>query len=350
MRVLLFSRYDSLGASSRVRSFQYLSYLADKGIDVTISPLFSNLYLASLYSGKKNWSEVVTGYFRRFVVLFTVYKYDAVWIEKELFPFLPAFFERVLKLCRIKMVVDYDDALFHRYDCNKNATIRAVLGKKIDIVMQLASTVIVGNKYLATRARQAGAEDIVLIPTVVNINKYSINAKNSNNTVRIGWIGTPSTMKYLAPLFDVLKQLTEHYDVECLAVGATQEFVEDTVIKPVKWSENKEVELIQSFDIGLMPLEDSPWERGKCGYKLIQYMACGLPVVASPVGVNTSIVEPSKNGFLAINAEEWLHALTMLINSQQLRWKMGMAGRAMVEKNYDIKMNSEKLITAFKER
>ncbi|HYG25777.1 MAG TPA: glycosyltransferase family 4 protein, partial [Caulobacteraceae bacterium] len=157
--------------------------------------------------------------------------------------------------------------------------------------------------------------------------------------VTVGWIGSPATAHYLAPLEPVLSELAEETGLRAVAIGATV----GSLFEVVPWSEDGEVEALADLDIGVMPLADSPWERGKCGYKLIQYMAMGLPVVASPVGVNTTIVRHGENGFLAANDDEWRTHLRALASDPQLRETMGRAGRRMVEETYSLQVQGPRL-------
>lgn len=347
MRVLLCSRYDRMGASSRVRLFQYLPYLNQTGLDVVIKPLFSDDYLKSRYAGKSIWLEVLKSYFYRVINMFAVFDYDVIWLQTEFFPFLPASVERLLFLVGRPYIVDYDDAYFHRYDCHSSWLVRKFLGKKINVVMRYAAVVVVGNDYLARHARAAGASHVVVVPTVVDLERYSVRSFNKKKTLTIGWIGSPSTFQYLLSLLPVFVKLQAKFDVSFVAVGANENAVLGTPIVARQWSEASEVAQIQSFDIGLMPLSDSDWERGKCGYKLIQYMACGLPVVASPVGVNNQIVTQGENGYLANDLSEWEAYLTELLCNAELRQKLGENGRKKVESTYSLQAQRQRLAEIF---
>ena len=290
MKILLLSRYGSLGASSRVRFLQYLPYFQSQGVEVTVKPLLSDTYLKALYNGGSRWRQVLKGYAIRVLALLTLRQYDVVIIEKELFPFTPAIAERYLNLFGVPYVVDYDDALFHRYDYHPNPWVRRLLGQKIDSVMRHAECVTAGNRYLAERAHKAGAKKVEIIPTVVDLNRYHPNKHKADAAaLTVGWIGTPQTSRYLKPLLPVFEALKQEFPVRFVAVGANPDDFGGTPVEAWSWTEDSEVESVQQFDIGIMPLEDSPWERGKCGYKLIQYLACGVPVVASPVGVNCEL-------------------------------------------------------------
>lgn len=347
MRVLLLSRYGELGASSRVRFLQYLSYFRAHGADVSVAPLFPDAYVRSLYEGGSRWWEVFSGYLRRVAVLLGARRFDVVIIEKELFPFMPAVAERLLCAVGVPCVVDYDDALFHRYDLHPSALVRRMLGGKIDAVMRHASAVLVGNAYLAERARQAGASRVELIPTVVDTERYQPRENPQHKTPVIGWIGTPKTSQYLEPLLPVFETLQAEMPMRVVAVGARPEDFAGTPVETLPWSEATEVESIQQFDIGIMPLADSPWERGKCGYKLIQYMACGVPVVASPVGVNAVIVKPGENGLLARD-DEWKQRLATLIENPELRRSYGFRGRKDVEEWYSLKIQAPRLLNTIR--
>lgn len=345
MKVLLLSRYGPLGASSRVRFLQYLPYFRSQGIDVTVKPLLSDAYLKGLYSSSPRWREVVKGYLVRIVALLTAWRFDVVIIEKELFPFMPALAERALKLIGVPYVVDYDDALFHRYDCHPNPWVRRFLGKKIDAVMRHATCVMAGNQYLAERARKAGAKNIEIIPTVVNADRYQSKPVTDEAVLTVGWIGTPQTSQYLKSLIPVFEFLKRELPVRFVAVGANSADFEGTPVEAWPWTEDSEVESVQQFDIGIMPLVDSPWERGKCGYKLIQYMACGVPVVASPVGVNCEIVEVGKTGYLASSLEEWEDRLLGLLSAAPgVRAKMGAAGRELVRQQYSTQAQAPRVV------
>ena len=158
-----------------------------------------------MYEGGSRWREVLKGYIGRVYWLFLAKRFDVVIIEKELFPFLPALAERFLRLANVPYIVDYDDALFHRYDCHKNPVVRRMLGRKIDAVMRLATTVIAGNNYLAERARSAGALRVEIVPTVVDTDRYHPSTGRASEVPVVGWIGTPQTSRYLIPLLPVFE-------------------------------------------------------------------------------------------------------------------------------------------------
>lgn len=348
MNVLVFSRYDQLGSSSRLRLYQYLPYLKDAGLNLTIAPFFGDDYVRDIYSNKLSIFSVFIAYIRRLFFMFRANKFDVVWVEKEMLPWVPAWIELAVFPRNKSLIVDYDDAVFHRYDLHKLSLVRRLLGKKIDRVMQRANLVIVGNAYLANRAQNAGANRVEILPTVVDMIRYSVANSVSHAAPIIGWIGSPSTAKFLNEIGPALKNIVDSRGVQVVAIGANADQLSDLPIEVLPWREATEVADIQNFDIGIMPLPDEPFERGKCGYKLIQYMACGKPVVASPVGVNQVIVSDGINGFLASTHSEWVNALVQLIDKPELRKKMGAMGREKVDAEYSLQNTAECLVEFFK--
>jgi glycosyltransferase involved in cell wall biosynthesis len=345
MQVLVLTRYSSSGPSSRVRFFQYFPYLASYGVKLQVAPLLEDPYIQSLYAGKRpSGSLVVMAYLNRIFKLVKSKSFDLLWIEKELFPWFPPFAEKLLARLSIPFVVDYDDAVFHRYDLHANPIVRSLLGRSIDTVMHLATSVIVGNDYLAEKARHAMASRIVSLPSVVDLDRYSMQEK-TNDQFRIGWIGSPVTAPFIGSIQDALQEAIQKINARLVLVGAGYIDPLPGMEKEIlPWSEATEVQNIQSFDVGIMPLPDGPFERGKSGYKIIQYMACGIPVIASPVGVNAHIVEPGKTGFLASSAEEWIQALITLSKNASMRNEFGMAGRKKVEQEYSLQVCAPRLL------
>ena len=345
MHVLALTRYSSLGPSSRVRFYQYVPSLTSFGMEVQVAPLLGNDYVRNLYGGKhQTVFSMLRAYINRIRYLLNSRHFDLLWIEKELFPWLPTFADELLLRRDIPCVVDYDDAVFHRYDQHHNPLIRAILGRKIDAIMRRATTVVVGNEYLAERAGLAGAGRIEQLPSVVDLNRYKTKEKTKEQFC-IGWIGSPVTAPYLGLIKDALEDVIKQTGARVVLVGAGDQDPIPGVAKEVlPWSEDSEVAQIQSFDVGIMPLPNGPFEQGKCGYKLIQYMACGLPVIASPVGMNTRIVEQGKTGFQASNTADWVEALVMLSRDTGMRTAVGTAGRLKVEQEYSLQVTAPRLI------
>jgi len=289
-------------------------------------------------------------YWKRFKCLLALKQYDAIWIQYETLPYLPFFIENLFGLYKNKIIVDYDDAIFHIYDQHKNFLVRCFLNNKIKQVMKHAHTVIVGNSYLEEYAKKSGAKKIICIPTVVDTNKYSPSTMNAthNTPIKIGWLGSPSTQHNLHVIQSALHRLTNKLHVEYHVMGTTQSFnINNITLIKHEWSEERQQTFLNSIDIGIMPLTEELFTKGKCGYKLIQYMAYAKPVLATPIGINTEIITNDLNGFLCSSENEWFNALKMLASDQTLRQTLGANGRKIVEEKYSLKANQEKLLACF---
>ncbi len=339
------TRYERLGASSRLRFYQYLPALEAAGLRVQVSALFSDDYVRGLQQGRRRVADVAAAYARRMAAAARRGAFDLLWIEKELQPWLPAWVERLLLGGQVPYVLDYDDAVFHQYDQHPSAWVRRWLGRKHGQLMRRAALVVAGNDYIADHARAAGASAVEVLPTVIDLARYPATdgRPEAAGLPTVGWIGQRATASFLQPLAPVFRQLAGDGVARFSAVGIDAAAL-GLPMGAEPWSEATEVSSIRRFDVGIMPLLDGPFERGKCGYKLIQYMACGLPVVASPVGVNRQIVEHGVNGFLAETPEQWATALRTLLANPMLRQQMGQAGRQKVEKSYCLDVTAPRLV------
>jgi glycosyltransferase involved in cell wall biosynthesis len=254
--------------------------------------------------------------------------------------------EALLTPRRVPYVVDYDDAWFHRYGLHPSAFVRWLLGRKIDWVMRNASLVVAGNPYIEQYARRAGAKWIETLPTVVNLADYSPLITPRNDAFTIGWLGSQTVARSLAEncFRSALRQLCRDRAARFVVVGARPPEIPEVRVEVRPWSKETEARELMSFDVGVSPLFDSPFERGKCGLKLIQYMAAGRPVVASPVGFNCELVDHGHNGFLAASTAEWIDALEALRRDPGLRKRMGSCARKMVEEKYCLSLTAKRLL------
>lgn len=351
MKILAFLKYGTLAASTRQRLVQYEPSLAEADIEVEYVPLLDNDHLRRLASGRKA-SPAVTArsYWNRMYQLLTRRDFDLLWVHCELFPYLPGLFERLAAATGKPIVFDYDDAIFHMYDSSGNPMVRALLGRKLKPLLRRASLCCCGNRYLLDYASRY-SPDTMLLPTIVDTDVYlPVGPRAPSAPVTIGWIGSPSTWPYVRPLLPLLRDLAETRGVRVRIVGAGPDARADGFpgLDFVEWSEGSEVDEVRAMDVGIMPLPDDIWAKGKCGYKLIQYMACALPVVASPVGVNCEIIAAGGNGFLADGEGEWRDSLVRLIDDSELRRTFGAAGRRRVEESYSLQVHAPRLVEALK--
>ena len=338
-RILLLSKYPRKGASSRLRFLQFLPGLEAEGFKIKQSPLFDDNYLQRKYNKERiSLIRIFVLYLRRALDLFSAKGYDILWIEGEIFPFLPAWAERILAALGVKLIIDYDDAIFHRYDLSTSRLIRGVLGKKIQQVMRVATLVTVGNEYLAAYARAAPAPSVVVIPTVVDKERYRPALKRSPQLV-VGWIGTPVTTKYLRKIAVELQGACRRHGARLTLIGAdraARDLFPGDFLEILSWSEAEEAAMLADIDVGIMPLETSPWEEGKCGYKIIQYMAAGSAVVASYTAANAAILKRGNCGVVVDQNCNWFEALSSLLKDRSNLEALGLNGRKAVEEEYSL--------------
>jgi glycosyltransferase involved in cell wall biosynthesis len=239
------------------------------------------------------------------------------------------------------------------YRSSKRATPRSSMRmRKFKRIVESCDLVLAGNNFLKEQALKFTSEDrLVVIPTVVDLTTYPIkNHGPSSNEIVLGWIGSAGTLYYLNRILPTLEKVASRFRHVCLKIVCDQ-FLESSTIRVIKkpWNESDEVSDLQSFDIGIMPLTDDLWARGKCALKIVQYMAVGIPVVCSPVGTNRDIVRDGLNGFWAETEREWIDRLGILIENEELRRKMGRAGRQIVEEGYSLNAVGDRLVRIFKE-
>jgi glycosyltransferase involved in cell wall biosynthesis len=349
VKVTAFTRYGPRAASTRQRFLQYFPALGEAGIAVEHYPLLGDDYVASLVTGEPYpLARVVKAYGRRFEQLAASRDSDLFWVYVELLPYFPAQFERLASFGR-PIVYDFDDAFFHAYDQSPNPLVRHGLGGKHAAQLKRAAACCCGNEYIESFVSRFCDRTMVL-PTVVDTEAYLPAPSKGSDRVTIGWIGSPSTWSGVRPILPVLRDMVATHDARFLVIGAGRAAEADrfTGMELREWSEATEIADVQAMDIGIMPLLDKPFERGKSGYKLVQYMACGLPVVASPIGVNSQMVEDGGNGFLAAGDEDWRRALSQLVEDPKLRRQLGQHGRQLAVKSYSLASQAPRLIEFLK--
>jgi glycosyltransferase involved in cell wall biosynthesis len=325
-RLLMLTRYGRLGASSRLRFFIFKAPLQRCGLDIAENQFLSDTYLQRIYGGQSvNRLEIIGRYASRILALLRSSRSDVIWLEKEALPWMPVWIERLLVGPRT-LVIDFDDGWHLKYDaCNAPWHVR-LMARKLAALARRADTVLVANRELLRWARDAGATNIVYIPTTVDLSRYRV-LNEPTGAFTIGWIGTPLNLRYLQKIIRPLRRLSEQ-GARLRLIGAPRDFVLPGIeIDAVPWTEGTEAGQLGSCHVGIMPLDDTPWDRFKSGYKLIQYMAAGRAVVASPVGANLDIVRDGETGFFARTEDDWFGALAKLRDDPELRRRFGSEGR-----------------------
>ncbi len=336
-RILLLTKYGRRAAATRFRVLQYLPFFEAAGLDVDIRPLLDDHYLEQrMGKGRRAPLPAVRGITRRLMSLADVRQFALVVIYMEALPYLPAFFERTLTRLGVPYAYDFDDATFHHYDQHPNRIVRALFSNKIGSVVAGASLVMAGNEYLADYARRFnGAVEVV--PTVVDVDKFlPAPSHEPSGRVVIGWIGSPSTAQYVNEREPLWARVTADGRSVLRLVGAGPAALRAPYVEHQPWTEETESDEVRKFDVGIMPLRDDPWSRGKCGFKLIEYLSCGVPAVASPVGVNSQIIVPGENGFLCRTDAEWADVLARLTHEPGMRRDLGARGRELVRRDWSL--------------
>ena len=346
IKVLGLALYGSVAASTRYRLLQYQSLLREHDIDLDVHSLLSNIYLTRRFRGASQpIGNMLTSGVLRLKQLICQGNYDCAIVHCEMFPLLPGIIES--RLLKIPYIYDFDDAFYLKYRSKRYRYVSSFLENKFSSVISRASAVSAGNTILKNYA-DGFSDNTHLMPTVVDVNRYKVLVNNENTKFTVGWIGSPSTSQYLDKIVTPLSMLGNSDSIRLTVIGGKAPSILNIEVVELFWQEDTEVQEINNFDIGIMPLPDNSWERGKCGFKLIQYMACGLPVVASPVGVNCEIVEHGVNGFLAETPEEWEIALRTLLSDPELRKRMGKAGREKIERQYSLQVTGPRLTELLK--
>jgi glycosyltransferase involved in cell wall biosynthesis len=345
-KVDFYARYTALGASTRQRIAQFLPGLQQAGFKTTVQSLLGDEHMDRLLRGKKaNAATALSAYWRRLKFLWGAGGANLAVIHTELWPYLPALAERIIEVRYPKYVVDYDDAWFVFY---RN---RLFLRNKLDRLMARAAAVTVGSAYLAAYAKQFSRR-VEIFPTTVDTDVYGLKKDiEDSGALVIGWMGSAATAPQLKRIERVFALLARERKFTLRCIGAGDKFSLSTNITWEKrvWSQQTEVAEIQRFDIGINPLEDDSFNRGKCGYKMVQYMACGVPVVASPVGANCDIVQNGIQGLHATTIEEWVEALRRLMDDRELRLRLGKAGRQQAVEKYSLQTVLPRMVSLYKE-
>jgi glycosyltransferase involved in cell wall biosynthesis len=335
-RLVILPRYSSLGASSRVRMLQYVPYLKGSFEKLRVYSFFSDKDLKCRYeSGNYQMISLLFAYLNRIWILMSLKKTDILWVEKELIPWAPFWLEFFFIRGK-KVIFEYDDAVYHNYGNHRLWLVRLFYSSKIKRLMKACSGVICGNKFLEKYAQKAGAKKIWVIPTVVDLAQYPDEIHRKNKEFTFVWIGTPYTVKFIRNIMNPLNELTSKYDFKLRLIGVSERIKEASFeIEYCNWEESTEFKLISECHVGIMPLNHTEWEKGKCGYKLIQYMACGLPVIGEGIGANIDIID-EEFGFLAVGETEWLEAFERVLSQQKELEGMGFKARAKVEGYYSV--------------
>ncbi|HEX6730533.1 MAG TPA: glycosyltransferase family 4 protein [Pyrinomonadaceae bacterium] len=340
------STYDT-SPGQRFRIEQWEPLLKERGVEVTYQPFESEELNRLLYKpGKlgRKASLVAESFFRRFSVMRSVNDYDVVYVFREAALLGPPIFERWIHNSGVPMVFDFDDAVFVSYRSPSNGYLSYLkFASKTKTICRMAAQVMAGNRYLADYARRVN-RCVTIVPTTIDTDKYKFTErKSANGPPTIGWTGSFSTVQHLDTLRPALEKLARQAEFRLRVIGTPAYEIDGIDVEAMSWQARTEIQDLRDIDIGIMPLPNDAWSKGKCGLKALQFMALGVPTVCSAVGVNTEIIQDGRNGFLAGSEDEWIDKLGRLLRSPELRDSLGRAGRETVEANYSAKVQAPRV-------
>ncbi len=361
MKVLALASYPTEAAATRYRLEQFVAPLAERGITLNVHPFIDSKLFEQLYR-RKSWPRTAIGLAKSALLrpaeLVGAYQADVVLIQREAMIFGPPLIEWLTtQVLKRPMVLDLDDATYVSYTSPTYGGIGRALKwfSKTDNLIRWATIVTCGNRSIAEYVASNGAQARI-IPTVVDTDVFRPARDRSEvGQVVLGWIGTHSTFPYLESIFPALRELARNHAFRLRIVGAGKDEINipGVDVESLPWRLEREVPDFQSIDIGLYPIDASlysgKWAAGKSGFKAIQYMAVGVPYVATPVGASAELGEVGVTHFLASNQQEWRDALAELIVNADKRWQMGVAGRSHVTEQFALPVHADKLAAVLRE-
>jgi glycosyltransferase involved in cell wall biosynthesis len=353
MRILAIvpSVYDT-SPGQRFRLEQWEPLLRERGVEITYAPFENKELHQALYQPGKVAHKlrlVTSAFARRVPIVNSASQYDACYIFREAALLGPAVIERLLGRKRIPVVFDFDDAVFVSYRSPSNGYLSYLkFARKTKTICRISSHVMAGNPYLAEYARQFN-HNVTMVPTTIDTDKYHPRRPDQTSKIPvIGWTGSFSTVQHLDTLRSALQKLAQREKFRLRVIGTPEYRLAGVEVEASSWRSESEIEDLAAVDIGIMPLPDDAWSKGKCGLKALQFMALGVPVVCSPVGVNTVIVRDGENGLIAETEDEWIAKLSQLLRSEKLRKTLGLAGRSTVEQTYSAKAQAPRVYDIFR--
>jgi glycosyltransferase involved in cell wall biosynthesis len=350
VRVIAFVPYPERRApGQRFRIEQWAPLMASDGVKVDIAPFLDAGAMDVLYASggfATKMLGVLDGYGRRAAELKRLGDYDVAYVYREAALGRPTFLERRIAKA-LPIVYDFDDAIYLPAASAANARVAFLKDPgKAAKLCALAAHVTVGNEHLEKWAGRHN-HTVTVVPSSIDTDVYAVAPRAAGPRLVIGWTGSATTVAYLGAVLPALRRLRQTVDFELRVIGAMLHDGDLDVVN-VPWREATEVDDLRALDIGLMPLSDDEWSRGKCGMKALQYMALGIPPVVSPVGANTAIVRHGENGLHASTEDDWVMALETLARDPALRARLGAQARRTVEDSYSARVQAPRMAEVFR--
>lgn len=354
MKVLFLIPYPlNTVPGQRLKFEQYFDYLKANDIEITVCSFISDGFYRILYKKGHYLKKVlytIRGYFCRLLHVLQTRRFDAVYLFLWTAPFGPPLFEFLLKNMGRPIVYDIDDLVYLPHSSRANRFTRFLKNKeRISFSMRIASQVIVCTRYLEKYALQYNPR-VTNISSTIDTDKYFVKGPEAGSgRLVIGWSGSHSTSRYLHLLDNVLKALQDKYNIAIKVIGDAGFCIPGVRIEAQEWMLASEVSDLQQIDIGLYPLPDEEWVLGKSGLKALQYMGLGIPAVCSAIGEALNFIDDGVNGLLAKNEEEWIKKVSLLIESPDLRRRVGLAGRKTVEERFSVRANAPRYLKVIRD-
>jgi glycosyltransferase involved in cell wall biosynthesis len=342
--------YDT-SPGQRFRIEQWEPILKQSGVEITYAPFETPKLREVLYRSGNALAKVAAvarNVGRRRREISSLEEFDLVYVFREAALIGPTWFERRIAASGVPMVFDFDDAVFVAYKSPSNGYLSYLkFPGKTATICRLSAHVMAGNQYLADYALKQNA-NVTIVPTTIDTDKYLLVDRSIDpDVVTIGWSGSFSTVQHLDTIREALQELGKTEKFRLRVIGTPNYELPGVEVEALQWRSETEIEDLQKIDIGLMPLPDEDWSRGKCGLKALQYMALGIPTICSPVGVNSTIIQDGENGFLADDKDEWVAKLKQLIHSADLRKRLGENGRETVETGFSARSQAPRVLKIF---
>ncbi len=340
-------------ASERYRIYQFLPYLERAGFSCTVRPFATRALHRAIQAERLAPKLLYTPfcYLRRMLDLAAISDYDAVVVLRGIFPFPWPALEKMVIRGHTKAIFDFDDAIHigHRDTATTKYPwiYKFKYGPGVNTMLSDYAHVIAGNRTLAEHALQFNSH-VTIVPTVVDLDQYAFRPpRTQSDLLTVGWIGSRSTSPYLLEIEPALRQLSEAHrgKIRFRLYGDPQRKLNLPNFESLPFTLASEIEDLRTMDIGIMPVPDNDWTRGKCAFKAIQYMALGIPTVISPVGMARELVQNSGNGYWARTPEEWFERLNLLVTDAQLRRRFSEEGRKTVVARYSVQAWGSSFVT-----
>ncbi len=357
MRKILYIVPHRFGRSpgQRFRCEQYLDFLRQNNFEISYSNLITEKEDAVFYTKGKYFSKFILllkFIFRRLKDIRRAATFDIIFIYREAFFLGTTFFEKQIAKRNSNIIFDFDDSIWLNDTSHGNADLKWLKSSnKTAKIISMSKIIFAGNSYLADYALKFN-QNVKIIPTTIDTEYHSNNTiHKTKKAICIGWTGTSTTLKHFETAITALNKIKQKYKDKIyfkVIVNFSYE-LESLSLKATQWNKNTEIADLCEFDIGIMPLPNDEWSKGKCGFKGLQYMALEIPTIMSPVGVNAEIINDGTNGFLASTSEEWIEKLSILIESPELRNKLGKAGRKTVLEHFSVDFQKQNYLNYINE-